>query len=164
MLVDKFLESYYKKLVEKQLNKVVIAPKAMIVNNSEDEEGWVEWKPSKAKISIDDIREIETKYNITISKQYIEYLLSSQFMDIQINEYILYGVNEINTIAKILSFFPTNILSFGFYPIGSINDTDYLSLNKEGQVVRISDNDYSLVAILFDSFNNLIEYLSSKNN
>jgi len=162
MSISIFLENYYDKLVERKLNKVVVAPKSMIIDNSEDDEGWIEWKPSSVKITRDDIKEIETKYKIIISKQYIEYLLSSQFMDIQVKEYTLYGINELNTIEKILSSFPNNILSFGFFPIGNINDTDFLALNKEGQVIRISYDDYSLVEILFTDFNSFIELINSK--
>ena len=159
MLISDFLENYYDKLVEKKLNKVVVAPKAMIIDNSEDEEGWIEWKPAESKITRDDIKKIEEKYNIIISKQYINYILLKQFMDIQIKEYTLYGINEFNTLEKIISLFPNNILSFGFFPIGHINDTDYLAFNNDGQVVRLSYDNYSLVEILFDDFNSLIEYL-----
>lgn len=159
MSINDFLKNYYNNLVKKDLNKVVVAPKAMIIKNTEDEDGWFEWRPANANTTTDDINKLESKYNLNISKQYIEYLLASQFMDIQLGEYILYGVNELNTLEKIITFSPTNILSFGFFPIGSINDTDFLALNKEGQVVRLSYDDYALVEILFDDFNSFIESL-----
>ncbi len=159
MSINKFLENYYNNLVKKGLNKVVVAPKAMIIKNGEDEDGWIAWKPATANITIDDINRLESKYNLNISKQYINYLLVSQFMDIQIKEYTLYGINELNTLEKIITTFPKNIISFGFLAIGSINDEDFLALNKEGQVVRLAYDDYSLVEVLFNDFNSFIEFL-----
>jgi len=162
MLIDEFLEKYYDNLVKKELNKVVIAPKEMIIDNSEDEDGWIEWKPFEAKTTISEIKNLEANYNIDISRQYIDYCMSSQFMDIQIKEYTLYGINELNTLEKMIITLPKNIISFGFLAIGSINDEDFLALNKDGQVVRLSYDDYSFVEILFDNFNSFIDFLFLK--
>jgi hypothetical protein len=163
MLIKEFLEKYYNKLVKNGINKVVVAPKSMIIKNSEDEDGWVEWKPALSKVTKEDLNKLGEKYNIKISFQYEEYVLSKQFMDIQLDGYVLFGINENNTIEKQLELFPKNIISFGFMPIGQINDEDFIALNtNNGEVVSLAYDDYSVKKILFKDFDGFIEFLNDK--
>lgn len=163
MLIKEFLEKYYNKLVKNGINKVVVAPKSMIIENSEDEDGWVEWKPALSKVTKEDLNKLDEKYNIKISFQYEQYVLSKQFMDIQLDGYVLFGLNENNTIEKQLELFPKNIISFGFVPIGQINDEDFIALNtNNGEVVSLAYDDYSVKEILFKDFDGFIEFLNNK--
>ncbi len=163
MLIKKFLENYYNKLVKDEINKVVVAPVSMTVENSKDEDGWVEWKPSDATLNKDDISKIETNYNIKIPEQYSQYILTKQFMDIQIGAYTLFGINEKNTLEEIIDLFPKNIISFGFLPIGQINDEDFIALNyKTGELVRLAYDDYAQKEVIFSEFNEFIKFLNNK--
>lgn len=165
MLINDFLDKYYKQLVDTGTNIAVVVAKSMTIDGSLDEEGWVAWKPAKSNVTNDDITKFESKYNLTLPTQYIEYVTNRQFMDIQISGYTLYGINELNTLEDLISLFPENILSFGFFPIGSIDDSDFIALNtKSGEVVRLSYDDYSFKEILFAEFTMLIDFLSEQVN
>ena len=157
MLID----DYYQYLKKNGLNKAVTVPEAMTIPNSMDEDGWVEWQPVESNIKLDDIKNIESDFNIKIPKGYIDFILSKQFMDIQINNYTLYGINDINTLKKRIELLPAEVASKSFLPIGTMNNEDYVVLDsKTGNVLQMSFEDYSIVEKLFDSFNEFKEYLS----
>lgn len=163
MIIDDFLGNYYNKLKENGINKVVVAPESMIVKGSEDDDGWVEWKPVNSNIDKDYINKIEEKYKIKISSEYTNYILNKQFMDIEIEGYKLFGINENNTLEKQIDIFPNNIITYGFIPIGQINDEDFISLNTNTEeIVSLSYDDYSVKKVLYKDFNELIEFLIKK--
>ncbi len=158
MLIDK----YYKYLKDNNLNKVVISPKSMIIENTEDTEGWMKWKTVKSNINDRDIKKLETKFNFLLPEEYLNFIKYKQFMDIQIGKYRIFGVNEFNTLEKIISMFPNNVIALGFIPIGSMNDTDFLALNvKSGEVVSLAYEDYRLKEVLFSSFHEFEIFLSN---
>ena len=159
MLIDK----YYKYLKDNNLNRTVVAPDSMTVENSEDDEGWIEWKLSKSVIDDNELKAIKTKYNIELPKEYLDFIKHKQFMDIQIGEYTIYGVNELKTLEKIISIFPADIIALSFIPIGSINDADFLALDAQsGEVVSLTFEDYKLQEVLFRNFHEFEEFLSKK--
>ena len=156
MLIDE----YYQYLKKKNLNKAVIVPDEMRVNNSEDDEGWVKWKLTKSHISTEDIKEIEGRHKIYLPQDYLDFIMNKQFLDIQISNYTIHGINSLNPLEKEASLLPSNILEKGFFPIGSIDDADYIVLNTEnGRVVRLSFEDYSEIEILSKSFSTMLKFL-----
>ena len=153
MNIEDLLDTYYQSLEQKVLNKVVILPQSMMIENSEDEDGWFLWKPTKQYLTAEDLKCVEEKYKLKIPEQYKEYILSMQFMDIQINNTTLYGINEYNSIDKLFSMFPSHILSFGFIPIGQVNDEEFLALNtNSGEVVCLGYDNYELKKVLSKDF------------
>lgn len=159
MLIDK----YYDYLKEKGLNRVIVAPKSMIVKNSQDDEGWIEWKPAESNISRDEINALESKFNITLPSEYIDLIRKKQFMDIQIDGYTLYGVNELNTLSKLSVLLPEKVVTAGYFPIGNIGDADYIALDTNTKkVVRLSFEDYSVKEIVSNSFDKFLTLLYGK--
>ena len=157
MLID----DYYEHLKKNGLNKVVMASEAMIIPNSMNEDGWVEWQPIESNIKLEDIKNIESAFNIKIPKEYSNFILAKQFMDIQIDNYTLYGINDVNTLKKRIELLPPEVVSKGFLPIGITNSEDYIVLDhKTGNILQMSLEDYSIVKKLFDSFNEFVKYLS----
>lgn len=165
MLINKILDCYYGKIQKKGLNKAVSVPVSMAIENSLDSEGWQEWKTASSKINDELIKKIEMEYHVKIPSQYIDYVKNRQFMDIEIDEYVLYGINENNTLQKILNFLPDRIVAKGFFLIGSIDDADFIVVNIDtGEIVRLNYEDYSYKEKLFKDFNTFIEFLLSKIN
>jgi len=160
MLIDKFLDCYYNKLQKKELNKAVLIPNSMLIKGSKDEEGWQKWQPSSSALTDNDIKNVEKVYNIKIPQQYIDYIKNRQFMDIEIEEFTLYGINEINTWQKIIHFLPDEILVKGLLPIGVLNNDNYIALNtKDGSVVELSYDKYKIKNIFAKDFNAFIHSL-----
>lgn len=156
MLIDK----YYKYIKKMGLNKAVRVPNEMMVKNSEDDEGWVEWKLAQSKLSIQDIKEITNKYQIDLPQDYIDFIMYKQFLDIEILNYTIHGINALETLDKEASLLPDSLLEEGFFPIGNIDDADYIALNtKNGKVVRLSFEEYSEVEILSENFSTMIKFL-----
>ena len=60
MLINKFLDCYYKKIREQELNKAVSVPVSMAIENSLDSEGWPEWKIPSSEINDELIKKIES--------------------------------------------------------------------------------------------------------
>lgn len=161
MLIDNFLEEYYNRLKENGINKVVIAPVSMIIENTKDEYGWFEWQPIESNLNRNDIKELMIKYKLPI--KYLEYITKKQFMDIEIDGYKLFGINENNTFEKQIELFPKNIISFGFIPIGQINDEDFIALNVNSkEIVTLSYDNYLMKEVIYSDFNKLIEFLMKK--
>jgi hypothetical protein len=156
MLIDK----YYSELKNKGINKVVVAPDSMIVENSEDEEGWVEWQLAKTDLDASKIKEIEEKLNITLPKDYVDFISDKQFMNIQLGKYTVYGINELDTLEKVASQFPSEVVTSGYFPIGNIDDGDYLALDcKSGHVLALSIDDFKPREVLFDTFKEFEQHL-----
>ena len=161
MLINDFLNKYYSDIKTKGLTKDINVPNSMIIQNIDEE--WKEWKPVESSINKYDILKIEETYKITLPEQYKEYICSKQFMDIQINEYTVFGINEINTTENIFKTFPENTLKYGFIPIGQINDEDFIALNCHNEnIVSFAYSDYSFKKVLFKDFNEFIEFLMEK--
>lgn len=160
MSINNFLDCYYKEIEKKGLNKAVVVPVSMAIDNSLDNEGWQEWKSAPANIDDDMVEKIEMEYQIKIPKQYIDYVKNRQFMNIEIDQYTLYGINDINTLEAITSLLPKEIISKGLFPIGILDNDNYIVLNTEnGAVVELSYDDYSIKNILAKDFNMFLKKL-----
>jgi len=156
MLIDK----YYSYLKKEDLNKAIVVPKEMIIKNSEDNEGWVKWEPVQSNVKNSELESLERKYGLHLPKYYIDFIMSKQFLDIQIGNYTLYGINSLNTLDKVALLLPERILKNGFFPIGNIDDTDYIVLDtNNGKVVRLSFEDYKQEEMLNESFVDLLQFL-----
>ena len=165
MSIDKFLDCYYEQVCDKNLNREVVVPKKMVIEGSLDNEGWKGWQPAEANISNEEIRQFESEHNIKFPKQYIDYIRNRQFMNIEIENITLYGINELYKVEDLVLLLPENIISFGFFPIGSIDDADFIVLNTHtGEIVRLYYEDYSYKEVLFKDFNTFTEFLLSKIN
>ncbi len=160
MLIDEILDCYYEQIQKKGLNKAVAVPVAMTIEDSLDSEGWQGWKPASANIDDSMVKKIEMEYHIKIPSLYIDYINNRQFMDIEIDQYTLYGINETNTLETIVSLLPKEVVSKGLFPIGVLDNDDYVVLNTEnGTVVELSYDDYSVKKILSENFNAFLEHL-----
>ncbi len=161
MLMNEFLDKYYQSIEKKGLNKTVVCPPSMMVDEIEDEDGWVKWKLAESKVGRSDIFELEETYKIKFPSEYKEYAQSKQFMDIQIAEYTLFGINEINTIEKNLNVFPKEVISKGYIPIGQINDEDFIVFNFNTKAIEtLGYDNFEIKNELFKSMEGLLNQLS----
>ena len=162
MLATEFLEKYYESIEKKGLNKSVNVPQSMIIDGSEEDDGWVKWKLAESKISKFELFELEEVYKIKLSVEYKNYATCKQFLDVQIGEYTLFGINEHNTLKKIFDLFPQKIISDGYIPIGQINDENFIGLNvNNNQIVELKLKDCSFVKVLFNNFEDFFNYLAN---
>ena len=161
MLTNNIVDKYYKVLKNKGLNLEVNVPKSMAEKDKGD--GWFTWHPVVSSVDDKEIEEIERKYGIKLPSVYIDFIKNKQFLDIQVGGYTLFGVNENNTLEKLLKIFPENVVSLGYIPLGQINDEDFIALDTNTEtVVLLGYDDYKLKKILFENFNDLISDLNKK--
>ena len=163
MKINEFLDNYYKWLKNKNLNKSVNIPEKMIIGNTLNSDGWAEWQLADSEIEKFDIFRIEEIYKIKLPNVYKEYLMSKQFLDIQIDKYTLFGINTKVSLEKVLDLFPKNIILDGYIPLGQIDDYDYIALNlNNNEVVRLDYDTYVEIEKLSDELEFFLSLLNQK--
>ena len=163
MEINEFLTNYYAWLKNKKLNKGMNIPEKMLVSNTLDKDGWSEWQLVESEISKFDLFKIEEIYKVKLPEVFKEYVMSKQFLDIQIDKYTLFGINTKKSLERILNFFAKNEISNGFIPIGQINDEDFIVLNiKTDEIIIFGYDMYDEKSKLSNSLTEFFSFLDSK--
>jgi hypothetical protein len=161
MLTNSLVDKYYQVLKNKDLNVSVEVPESMKEKDKGNE--WFSWRPVVSNITNEEIQKVENRYGINLPKEYIEFIKDKQFLDIQVGDYTLFGVNENNSMEKVFSIFPEDIISSGYIPLGQIIDEDFIALETHtGTVVLLSYDDYRLKKVMFSQFGELIDFLNEE--
>jgi hypothetical protein len=138
-MIKDLINKYYKELKTQNLNKEVNVPDEMKISDIEN--GWSEWKIGKPFLDQKEVEKIFKKYNLNIPNDYKEYLTCCQFFDIEKEGYKIFGINKRDSIERLISYTPKQLLQKGYLVIGDYEDYDYVVLNTKTREVEIFDYD-----------------------
>jgi len=141
----------FKKLKKLKLNKMPAVPKDMRVGK-EDSDGWSEYKLIKQD-------QKNVKHSKPVSSDYLTFISDKKFFDLEFKNGIrIYGINDKDTLNKLIANTPQKISSLGFISIGNINDSDYICVDSNNNVKIFDFSTYKEKKSL-KSFNEFINKL-----
>jgi hypothetical protein len=144
--------------------------------SEKDNEGWIEWKPTKGTLQQSDYHELEKKFSVLFPKSFIDWHRANYFLDADCAIIKLPSsspTRPLESLKQTLNWFiPEQLIPQKIYPFAEEgNDTGPLVFDGREPMpdnefpIRVYDNSYGgdldgLSEIIFSSFPKLLECLT----